>query len=531
MERNLHNDDFERLLREKSDEFRMYPSKRIWHSIYNNIHPGRKWPSVAMSITLISVLLIMGYLNTRNASGIYISAIDNTAGQTENLQPSFISTINTEHKEQVIVNDQQPYFEDPYHIKAKGTNLKKIPLNPKVIAARPAGRNAGLSFSRQDKKDADANKTENSGLSVNIQAVSEDTTNFNETSIASIDKLNEPATDIISFDNLTPELFETGNLSIMQKAPFVDVQAAIQLNDIVIQQQNKPASINDINIASFEKDMLALTKTENIAAADKEWIENYAMYNKPAKKKWANKLAWQSYATPSVVYRTLSADHNFSNAVNTTPFAVSPTSQDINTAVTQTPSIGFELGSGLQYSILKVLKIKAGLQLNYTRYNSHAFQNSHPVATTITMHDLQTNSSYEVYRSTSYANRIGFEAAILHNETFQIALPLGADLKVLGSGNMQWNIGFSIQPTYVAGGKSYLISSDRHNYVQETSMLRHWNLNAGFETFVSYKVNGLTWQIGPQFRTQLFTTNTKRFAVEEKLQTYGLKIGVSKTLK
>src|SRR6188768_3370198 len=67
MDRNFHTDDFERLLREKSDEFRMYPSKRIWHSIYNNIHPGRKWPSVAMSITLISALLITGYLNTNNA--------------------------------------------------------------------------------------------------------------------------------------------------------------------------------------------------------------------------------------------------------------------------------------------------------------------------------------------------------------------------------------------------------------------------------------------------------------------------------
>ncbi|MDO9374727.1 MAG: hypothetical protein Q7T76_09925, partial [Ferruginibacter sp.] len=64
MDRNLHTDDFERLLREKSDEFRMYPSKRIWYSVYNNIHPGRKWPSVVMSIVLITSLLWIGYLNT-----------------------------------------------------------------------------------------------------------------------------------------------------------------------------------------------------------------------------------------------------------------------------------------------------------------------------------------------------------------------------------------------------------------------------------------------------------------------------------
>ena len=70
MDRNFYTDDFERLLREKSDEFRLYPSKRIWHSIYNNIHPGRKWPSVAMSITLITAILLMGYLNSILKFGI-----------------------------------------------------------------------------------------------------------------------------------------------------------------------------------------------------------------------------------------------------------------------------------------------------------------------------------------------------------------------------------------------------------------------------------------------------------------------------
>jgi hypothetical protein len=37
MDRKFHTDDFERLLKEMSDEFKMYPSKRIWNSIYNNI--------------------------------------------------------------------------------------------------------------------------------------------------------------------------------------------------------------------------------------------------------------------------------------------------------------------------------------------------------------------------------------------------------------------------------------------------------------------------------------------------------------
>ena len=67
MERKFYTDNLEQLLKEKSDEFRMYPSKRVWHSIYNDLHPGRKWPSVAVSLILIIALLVVGYWNNNSA--------------------------------------------------------------------------------------------------------------------------------------------------------------------------------------------------------------------------------------------------------------------------------------------------------------------------------------------------------------------------------------------------------------------------------------------------------------------------------
>ena len=66
MERKFYTDDFEQLLKERSDEFRMYPSKRVWHSIYNDLHPGRKWPSVAVSMLLIIALLLVSYWNSND---------------------------------------------------------------------------------------------------------------------------------------------------------------------------------------------------------------------------------------------------------------------------------------------------------------------------------------------------------------------------------------------------------------------------------------------------------------------------------
>ena len=104
-------------------------------------------------------------------------------------------------------------------------------------------------------------------------------------------------------------------------------------------------------------------------------------------------------------------------------------------------------------------------------------------------------------------------------------------MKLAGNEKLQWNVGATIQPTFVVGGKNYLISSDYRNFVNEPSLFRRWNLNAGFETFITFKSKGLSWQIGPQFRTQLLSTNSKQYVIEEKLLNYGLKVGVSKIIR
>jgi len=55
MERRLHNDEFEDLLREKSDQFRMYPSDKVWKEIHKSIHPRRKWYWLGMALLLTGV--------------------------------------------------------------------------------------------------------------------------------------------------------------------------------------------------------------------------------------------------------------------------------------------------------------------------------------------------------------------------------------------------------------------------------------------------------------------------------------------
>jgi len=532
MDRNFHNDDFERLLREKSNEFRMYPSKRIWHSVYNNIHPGKKWPSIAMSITLITSLFLIGYLNTRNnnllpGSGNTVLQ-QKTIAQTKlspqpippflivNTENSTISTpLATTSKTSTVPNNGLKIIVDNRNKEVANSNV----ANTKMNLVQPISNDHEVPFSDSV---LNTNNASNNEIAI--------TNNSGDNSLPVLtDKLTvEPANSQIAATEDEPGFLTAANKTPIN--PLFEYAYESKL-DFTNQLTDERISLIIESGNSFvEKNKLYVSKNEAISVEEKAWIENYAFYNKPAVKKWANKLALQIYATPSVVYRVLSIHPDFRNTVTSSPFAISTPSQDINNYVNQKPSIGLEVGTGLQYSISKNIKLKTGLQLNFTRYNAEAFQNSHPVTTLLTMHDFNTNTSYQVARATPYSNKSGLESVKLHNETFQISLPMGIDIKLLGNEQLQWNIGATIQPTYVAGGKSYLISTDRLNYVKESDMLNRWNLNAGFETNLTYKSGGLTYQIGPQFRTQVYSTNNKKYAVEERLVNFGLKLGIAKTI-
>src|SRR5687768_2308880 len=67
MERKFYPENFERFLRGHADQFKMTPSKKVWHGIYNDLHPGRRWPSIAMTMVFIFTLVIIGHLNTNNS--------------------------------------------------------------------------------------------------------------------------------------------------------------------------------------------------------------------------------------------------------------------------------------------------------------------------------------------------------------------------------------------------------------------------------------------------------------------------------
>ena len=548
MEYNPDMVSFEDFIQQQSDDFRMYPSKRVWHSVYNNLHPGRKWPSISMCIVLLSTLFLVGYLNTRDTHGTFArhqltnnSLITNSTFADNSfvvlLNESFLSTLNLNRITDNLVSQNKVavpsiYLANPSFSKSKTS----IP----VLAINRNNRSNILDDENQSaisSKSTFANRYHTSNSTISSTAASVNIAATIDDAVSSLDKPTEALNKatfaiIMSEKNITDK---EENLNEGEKlSPVIHRRLSNENNITLTAMPVEATAKNSISETSLTKIAIGTGGTSPVNKTsfnqgEKSWIENYALYNKPVAKKWKGRVETQLYITPSVVYRQLhdnAADKNRSS--NSIYSSINNT--DVNKSVNQAPSLGVEMGFIWVYQLPKGVKLKGGFQLNYTRFAIHAFDNHHPTATALSMNSSTNDLLYEVFRSTPYSNRLGLDAVKFHNQTVQVSIPMGMDVKLAGNDNVEWYAGATIQPTYVLSGKSYLLSSDGRNYVKENSMLNRFNMNAGFETYLSFKKDGYTLQVGPQLRTQLFSTNSKMFTIEERLQGYGLKIGISKKL-
>lgn len=54
MKRNLHNVDFEQFIKSSADQYRMYPSEKVWRGINNNLRPRKRWYGLGFLLLLVS---------------------------------------------------------------------------------------------------------------------------------------------------------------------------------------------------------------------------------------------------------------------------------------------------------------------------------------------------------------------------------------------------------------------------------------------------------------------------------------------
>jgi hypothetical protein len=211
------------------------------------------------------------------------------------------------------------------------------------------------------------------------------------------------------------------------------------------------------------------------------------------------------------------------------PYSTVQKNTTINNLVTHKPAIGAEVGANVIYKLTDNFLLRAGLQLNYSRYQLRAYASKPEQATLAVVSNPLGTDSINVI--STLQNFSGSGSSWFNNEYFQVSVPVGFEWGVLGNSTLRWNIAASAQPVYNFANNVYLLSTDFKRYGQDPSLIRKWNINAGIETYVSYNMGSFKWQAGPQLRYQLMSSYKSQYPVKEYLVDFGFKIGVTKTLR
>lgn len=421
MDNKFYNGNFENFLKESTEDFKMYPSHKVWTSLYNNLHPAKKWPSVAMLLVLISSIMFIGVSNRKEIS----------------------------KKELLKLSAGYPYIaSEPIEENTTDVNLPGKKVEVFLPEVQPVVDQQFISEGNPDNKlFSFYSKPENTEIRRLLRT--------------------------LKFSQATNENFNSGSI------------------------KNVDSGLYNQKINEF---VASLNNNDN------------------------DKFSFEFYATPSIGYRI------HSNNESSETFSKMPAGYLENTVVSNlSNSLNIEAGGNILYSINDNFRLKAGLQLNYTNYYINTFEAGNSSLAEAVMNDMIKSQPVLNTRNSDMSNipQSGNQVT-LNNNTYQLSVPIGADFKIAGNSSIEWYAGASVQPTYVAGGNAYLISSESNSFVNEGSALRRFNLNGGIETFVSYKLRqGLKLNAGPQFRYQFLSTYSNKIMLNEKLYNMGLKLGIT----
>ncbi len=203
---------------------------------------------------------------------------------------------------------------------------------------------------------------------------------------------------------------------------------------------------------------------------------------------------------------------------------------NVNGFVDNTPVLGYDVGGNILYRISKNISLKAGLEFSYSRYYIKAY-NALPGQAAASL------NSYFGYVADTLVNNSTGGATIeknpqhYQNRYYQISFPIGVDMKVAGNNKLQLHLGGTVQPSYLLNTDAYVLSDDLTTYSKDGQAFRRWNLNAGAEVYLSYAVGKIRWELGPQVRYQIFSTYKNSIPLQENMLNYGIRIGISKSIR
>jgi len=551
MERRFDMTDFEQSLKDHADQFVMTPSKRVWNGIYNNLHPGSRWPSITVGVVFLFSLIGVGYLNNstklpghpepeNSSRDINISNKNIDYNLTSDFKSfpqsalSFwknpaVSDANSSETNSV----ESQFVENPVFsltdVKAKNESANlNTPSNErsnaKIVVLQNDRRLPSDKMSQG--KPAETNKEISSGKSIRVGDASGNVSKMIakvsiENGLAGISKLTDGS---VKSENRSGTM--SGNL-ISSKISYSGI-----LNDkeprLEIGFENPmsifPANFTIIPVQFSLADYESAIEADGVSSQTGDGTLNQNK-SKTVHKKRNAKISWMYFINPTI------SDVSFNgkalqpiNRQNLSPIVVQPGPLG---RMLYNARIGYNAGTQMSYAFSHKWQFTAGADLNYSGYNVISNQ-VHPTFAYLTLKDSRTGEAYSKSYITHYGNGQGQNQISLANYSLQASLPIGLQYSLWENSDVKLSIASSIAPSFAIKSNAFIISADGRNYVNDPSLLRPVNLAGNFGTYVSFRSNKIKWIVGPNIRYQVLSSYKNDYPVKEHLIDYGIKIGISR---
>src|SRR6185436_15005715 len=95
MERQFHNGDFEKLLRDHANQYRMFPSEKVWKGIHSSLHTRRRWYGIGLGLLLLLTAGTVTWVMLNPSSGTKQLITSIPAGPSAESKSINLSETNT----------------------------------------------------------------------------------------------------------------------------------------------------------------------------------------------------------------------------------------------------------------------------------------------------------------------------------------------------------------------------------------------------------------------------------------------------
>lgn len=490
----LNHDDFEDFLSRQANDYRMYPSDKLWRNIQVSIHGESRWPALTYISIIIIAALVTGTLLVKPEERLKENVAAYAAATT------------------------QAARQQAMHYKADAADNSPVQHAYTDKITRQTIENVTEQVEEEQLARTRASQQSNADMAAAIV-----TTTYAHAvppSGTMLPLLKYP--QLVAAHNAADNTVEEAKVEIDVAAP-----------------KRAPMYFNTFGLMNLSGLKGIGSKGNTISGIQSEdlWTSFPLRSTKDLLLKKLSKFTFQFYLTPSFSYRRLTDAKGKSARLYTAVPLSANYKIDLSKMVKHTPSAGAEVGFALGYRLSDRFTLKTGMQFNVRQYNIEAYTIEEPPTPMLLSLEAEASpaglsASADAIATASQRASNNGRPMVLRNRYYEASAPVGIDYRVIGNNHnaVTFNIAASVQPTYTFDKEPFVLSTDYKNYTDGTSIMRNWNINSNLEAYLTYKLGPLRWQIGPQLRYQHLPTFGSGYPIHEHLIDYGLKIGFTKSL-